>query len=281
MSGRDRPTGRADETAHPTTGPSLGIRSLPNLRDLGGHPTVDGGRVRSGLIYRSTDLSRVPDDDLAALGRLGIRAVYDLRTLEEQQAQPDRLPAGAVCVGIDVLADSSQASPMELMRLFSNPSTARKLLGGGRGRAFWAEKYREFVLLPSARAGYGRLFAGLAEVANRPAVVHCTTGKDRTGWAAAALLLLLGVPEGVVVDEYMLSARFLRSAFRPARDAFRAQGGDPRLLAPVAAVRRDYLATALETIRESFGSIEAYFDEGLGIDDATQRELQTVFTERS
>lgn len=281
MSGRDRPTGRAGEAANPTTGPSLGIRSLPNLRDLGGHRTAGGGRVRSGLAYRSTDLSRVPDDDLVALARLGIRAVYDLRTGEEREAQPDRLPAGAACVGIDVLADSSQASPMELMRLFADPSTARELFGGGRGRAFWAEKYREFVLLPSARAGYGRLFAGLAEAANRPAVVHCTTGKDRTGWAAAALLLLLGVPEDVVIDEYMLSARFLRAAFRPARDAFRAQGGDPRLLAAVAAVRRVYLATALETMQESFGSIEAYFDEGLGIDHATRRELQTVFTERS
>ena len=56
------------------------------------------------------------------------------------------------------------------------------------------EHFRDFVRLPSARRAYGRLFRDLARDDHRPAPVHCSTGKDRTGWAAAAFLLLMGVP---------------------------------------------------------------------------------------
>jgi protein-tyrosine phosphatase len=260
---------------------SLGITSLPNLRDLGGHPTRDGGRVRTGLLYRSTDLARVSGDDAIALARLGIRSVYDLRTGEERAAHPDRLPPGAAYVAVDVLEDSPEASPTELMRLFADPRTAREILDGGRGTALWDRKYREFVLLGSARAGYGRLFTEVADAANRPALFHCTTGKDRTGWAAAALLTLLGVPHDLVMEEYLLSARSLAPTFRLVLDAFRAQGGDPELLAPIARVRPEYLDAALDEMGHRFGSIEGYFDEGLGIDATTQQELRTALVERA
>jgi protein-tyrosine phosphatase len=268
-------------TAPPATGPSLGIASLPNLRDLGGHRTRDGGRVRTGLLYRSTDLTRISGDDAVALARLGIRSVYDLRTEEERTTQPDRLPPGAAYVAVDVLRDSPEASPAELMRLFANPRTAREILDEGQGTALWDRKYREFVLLGSARAGFGRLFAELADETNRPALFHCTTGKDRTGWAAAAFLLLLGVPDDAVMGDYLLSAWYLGPALQRALDAFRAQGGDPDLLAPIVAVRPEYLEAALEEMRVGFGSIEVYFDEGLGIDAATQRELRTAFVGRA
>lgn len=263
----------------PVTGADLGIPALPNLRDLGGHPTRDGGRVRSGLLYRSSDLTRLGEDDTLALARLDIRAVFDLRSDGERELQPDRLPPGAAYVPLDVLRGSTEVSPAELMRAFMDPVAAREVMGGERGYALWERQYREFVRLDGARAGYGRLFADLADTANRPALVHCTTGKDRTGWAAAALLLLLGVPEEVVMDDYLLSARYLEPVLRTALEALRARGVDPELLAPIIAVRRDYLEAALDEMRRRHGSIERYFDEGLGIGPATQQELRTALVE--
>jgi protein-tyrosine phosphatase len=263
----------------PVTGADLGIPALPNLRDLGGHPTRDGGRVRSGLLYRSSDLARLGEADTLALAQLDIRAVFDLRSDGERELQPDRLPPGAAYVPLDVLRGSTEVSPSELMRAFMDPVAAREVMGGERGYALWERQYREFVRLDGARAGYGRLFADLADAANRPALFHCTTGKDRTGWAAGALLLLLGVPEEVVMDDYLLSARYLEPVLRPALEALRARGVDPELLAPIVAVRREYLEAALDEMRRRHGSIERYFDEGLGIGPATQQELRTALVE--
>ena len=54
--------------------------SAPNLRDAGGHATPNGGRVRTGLLYRSEQLSRVTDDEMGPLAALGLKKIYDLRT---------------------------------------------------------------------------------------------------------------------------------------------------------------------------------------------------------
>jgi protein-tyrosine phosphatase len=55
--------------------------------------------------------------------------------------------------------------------------------------------YRQFVSLPSAKKAFRELFISVTDKSKLPAVFHCTTGEDRTGWAAAALLTLLGVPK--------------------------------------------------------------------------------------
>jgi len=48
-------------------------------------------------------------------------------------------------------------------------------------------------------------FLDLLSEAHSPAPFHCTTGKDRTGWAAATLLTLLGVPDEKVMREFLLN----------------------------------------------------------------------------
>ena len=144
------------------------------------------------------------------------------------------------------------------------------MLGGDKALQMFERGYREIVSLPSALAAYREFFTAIAQDAHRPALFHCTTGKDRTGWAAAATLLLLGVSEEDVLYDYELTNRDLLPALKPVFEHFRAAGGDPRLLEPVLGVDADYLRTALNEMTQKFGSIEAYFEEGLGIDSDGQ-----------
>jgi protein-tyrosine phosphatase len=255
------------------------IPSLPNLRDLGGHPTRGGGRVRRRLLYRSTELSRLEGTDASALARLAIRSVYDLRTREEREMQPDRIPAGAELVVIDVLEGSPEASPAKLMELFSDVRATAAALGGGGAIRMFEAKYREFVSLASARSAYGRLFSDVAAPEHRPALFHCTTGKDRTGWAAAALLMLLDVPDEAIERDFLRSNDLVMPTFRHFLDRFAARGGDPALLVPLIEVRPSYLATAIDEMRRTFGTIEGYFADGLGIDLPTQAALRTALIE--
>ena len=255
------------------------VPSLPNLRDVGGHPTRDGGRVRTGLLFRSTDLGSLDDDGVAALGRLGIRTVFDLRSVAERERRPDRLPAGADHVVVDVLRDSEGLTPADMERVLATPEGAERALGGGRAERFFVDAYREFVELPSAREAYGRFFAELARPARRPGLVHCTTGKDRTGWAAATLLLLLGVPEEVVIEEYLRSGPVMAAMFARHVAAFTALGGDPELLRPLIEVRPAYLEAALATVRGSYGTVERYVSDGLRVDEASRVALRRAFVE--
>ncbi len=259
------------------TSQSLEIASLPNLRDVGGHPTRAGGRVRTGLLYRSSDLSRLDGADAAAFARLGIRSVYDLRTEDERAAQPDRLPPGTEHIAVDVIRDSSDACPTQLRGLLADPKTAGEVFGGGGAAGMWTRKYREFVSLGSARCGYGRLFGDLAAGERLPALLHCATGKDRTGWACAALLLLLDVTDDLVMDDYLLSGVRLQPLFQPWLDEFQARGGDPELLQPLMSVRREYLEAALDEMTCTFGTIDDYFADGLGLGADARRALRTIF----
>ncbi len=262
----------AEGTAGP--GRRIDIPLVPNLRDIGGYATASGGRVRTGQLYRSTELNHLKGEDLETFAALGIQVVFDLRTAAERDAEPDVLPRGTEQVVCDVLADSQGAAPARLLKVLSDPARAEQVLGGGRAKELFEGGYREIVSLPSALAAYGEFFTRIARDAQRPALFHCTTGKDRTGWAAAATLLLLGVSEEDVFYDYELTNRDLLPALKPVFEHFRAAGGDPRLLEPVLGVDADYLRAALDEMTRRFGSIPAYFADGLGIDADGQQRLR-------
>jgi protein-tyrosine phosphatase len=258
-------------------GAPITVASLPNLRDIGGWPVRDGRVVRRGLVYRSVALNHLTDGDAVAVEALGLRTVYDLRTEAELTAEPDRPLDGVEYRVIDVLADSQDAAPAGLIGVLSDPKQADELLGGEKAQALFARAYREIVSLPSALTGYRELFLGLADARRRPALYHCTTGKDRTGWATAALLSLLGVDRELVLREYLLTNEQLVRALEPIFERFTAAGGDRSVLLPVLGVQASYLKASFEEMRSSFGTIEGYFTDGLGIDAADQGELREAF----
>jgi protein-tyrosine phosphatase len=257
----------------------MGIVSVPNMRDLGGWTTRGGGRVRRGLVYRSTELNQLAGADMTTFAALGVRSVYDLRSEKERTQQPDHLPPGTEYVVVDVLKDSEDAAPAQLFSVMTDPAAAEEMLGGGKGLELFEAGYREIVSLPSAASGYRRLFTDLASEGHRPALFHCTTGKDRTGWAAAALLMLLGVSDEHVMQEYLLTNDELLPAEQPAIDRFQAMGGDPDLIRPCVAVAPEYLEAALDEMHKRYGTIGGYFSEALGIDEGAQQTLRDTFTE--
>ncbi len=256
---------------------ALGIASVPNLRDVGGVGTRSGRLVRTGLLFRSGAPRGLAGADLEAFRRLGIRWVYDLRGRHERQLAPDSLPPGTGYVSADVLADWAEGGPDRLFALFEDPDAARRELGGGRAEALWIEQYRRLVTLPSARAAYGRIFRELARADHRPALVHCSGGKDRSGWAAAALLLLLDVAPDVVRTDFLRGGMRRDGSASEMMRALVERGGDPELWRPVLAADPRYLEAALDEVRVSFGSIAEYFAVGLGVDEAAQDALRDAF----
>ncbi|HTY72603.1 MAG TPA: tyrosine-protein phosphatase [Actinomycetes bacterium] len=256
-------------------GRALGI--VPNLRDVGGYRTDDGGVVRTGMVYRSTKLDQLRGDASEAFARLGIRTVYDLRSAAERRSAPDLLPEGTRLVPLDVFADVPGEAPTKLISVLEDVPEAERMLGGGRLEAHFRHAYRDFVSLPSAQRAYARLFTDLATPDQHPALFHCTTGKDRTGWAAAVLLLFLGVDEDDVMADFLLSSEYVLPSYQPVIDAFAAAGGDPAIPTAVLGVRPEYLDYALAEMRQRYETVEGYLAEGLGLDSDVRQRLRDVF----
>jgi len=211
------------------------------------------------------------------LAALNLRNAFDLRTAEEREKRPEELPPGVSYVIVDVLADSPQAGPALLEKLMADPKAATEELGGGKVEAAFKASYREFISLSSAKQGFRELFLSLGDKKQLPALFHCTTGKDRTGWAAAAFLTLLGVPKDQVYEDYLRSNDYILPAYQKVIDGFVAAGGDPEIPKAILGVKNEYLDAAFDEMENGYGSIEKYFSEGLGIDAAQQKALRELY----
>jgi protein-tyrosine phosphatase len=278
---RMEPVAFAKSMGEMAPGQSLGIPSVPNLRDLGGYKTESGATVAKGLVYRSDQFSGIKPDDMKKLDALDLKVVYDLRTVEEKERHPDEMPSGVDYTWLDVLADSPQAGPAQLGPLMTDPKKANAVLGGGKAAEGFRKSYREFVSLPSAQREFSKLFLGLADKKQLPAAFHCTTGKDRTGWAAAALLTLLGVPRDTVYEDYLRSNEYIIPAYQKVIDGFVKAGGDPSIPEAILGVRKEYLDAAFDEMETKYGSIEKYFSDGLGIDAAQQKAIRDLYVGRN
>ncbi len=266
---------RSDNELEP--GQSLGIASVPNLRDMGGYKTTNGATVARGLVYRSNQLYKISASDMPLLAKLNIKNDFDLRTTIERNAKPDELPVGVNNVWLDVLADDPSSGPANLITLLSEPQKANTDLGNGKVEDLFKVAYRQFISLPSAKTAFRELFLSLADKNQLPALFHCTTGKDRTGWAAAALLTLIGVPMEAVIKDYLRSNEYILPMYETFIQKFVAAGGYPSIPAAILGVKEEYLRAAFDELQTKYGSIENYFSEGLGITVVQQTALRKIY----
>jgi protein-tyrosine phosphatase len=253
------------------------IPSLPNLRDVGGYETRDGRRVRTGLLYRSGALDALAPADGDAFDSLGLRTVYDLRSKFERRDHPDPDFPGVENVVIDMMRLVAGTNPNAIEKAMADTAAGHAVTGADGGVSLFAGHYREFVTFPGSLKALGRLFDDLAGDAATPALVHCMGGKDRTGWTAAALLTLLGVPAGTVMDDYLLTNVRLASMKDWLAQDFKDRGGPPDMVEAVMAARPEYLESALDEMSRVFGDVDGYFSEGLGLSHERVESLRGRF----
>ncbi|TRV71970.1 tyrosine-protein phosphatase [Streptomyces sp. 130] len=236
----------------------IALQGAVNFRDAGGYRTTDGHWVKMGEIYRSDALDKLTGADLAKLRRLNIHTVYDLRMESERAAAPDRVPAGAAHVVADVLAGSSTSVTM--------PTTEAE------GVAMMTEGEKFMVSGATAKTAYRTVFGGFGDDRARAVVFHCTAGKDRTGWANAALLTALGVPRETVMADYLASNDYRAEANAAALAAM--PPAQAAVYKPLLDVRPEYLNSGFQEVAKKFGSFSSYERRALGLDAKDIRELK-------
>ena len=207
-----------------------------NLRDLGGYPAAGGGTVRWRTLLRSDALHRLDGAGRAALARLGLRTVIDLRTDEEVRAAPTALDhTGARTCHVPLFSDAAiRRLPPELAAIY---------------------RYMIDDCGPAIAEAVGRLCAGGA----LPGLIHCSAGKDRTGLVTALVLDAIGVPDEVIAADYAMSSAYLDPEAARAIRRVRAVSGVGRWL-DLGALGSppQVIETALARIRAQAGSGRGY-----------------------
>ena len=230
-----------------------------NVRDLGGLPTADDRRVREGVFFRADGLSRLSDRDLEQLAGLGLKSIIDLRYAQERARLPSRLPEQN-----PPQTNAIGVSPRGSMELFE----AVNEHGAGAEQAFEIMR-RNYGNIPHQHVREFRaVFAHLLEPENTPCLIHCMSGKDRTGIAVALVLRALGITLDTIVADYELS----NTEHQPV-DVF---GPNARAdaIEIIMAAHPDYIRASFDTIDERCGGFDAYFEETLGFSSREREALR-------
>ncbi len=251
-----------------------------NFRDLGGYETADGRRVKWGQVFRSGVMHDLTPADYDYLSGLGIDVICDFRSEQERASEPTEWAAGEVNYvtfpdpsGDDDLSKSFAA-------VFSDPDVTPQKV-----RATFIESYRSMHKYYAP--AYTVMFDELAN-GDIPLAFNCSAGKDRTGVAAALLLTALGVPRETVVADYALSeqvvdymAEFYEAAGEAGPDspyAFLTQL-PPEVVEPLMRTEPAYIEATFEAIDAEYGSVEAFIQQELGVDDAEIERIRSRLLE--
>jgi protein-tyrosine phosphatase len=214
----------------------VSLQGGSNFRDLGGYRTAEGRTVRRGSVFRSAHLGSLTDADRLAIGRRIVGAHIEPGVGEKIRG---------------ALADGS-ANPFVMM-------------------GFLTDHYRDYPR--RCAPGFRTLFSTLSDDDHRPLVFHCTAGKDRTGFASALLLTLLGVPWETVMEDYLRT-----------NDLWTGHVGrypelDIDTRAAIVEARTPYLEAAFEVVRADYGSPEAFAEKALGLDAKARDRLKVDLLE--
>lgn len=232
----------------------VNLRHQLNFRDIGGIPTMDGGVVKTGLLYRSGDLSRLSGEDIRRIEEIGIRMIIDFRSDREVIKYPTPPIATVIENKRIVIVDSAR----DLAERMVEAEDAEGL------ETILVKDYRRLV-----RAhvdDFRAFFRVLATTDQLPLVYHCAAGKDRTGLATYLLLRALGVSDAEARRDYLLSSSCLKLIADHVIREVTASGKNGEILRPLMEVRGEYLDAALEEICRQFDTVEHYLTDVLHVD---------------
>jgi tRNA(adenine34) deaminase len=252
------------------------IAGLNNLRDLGGLKTADGRMVKMGMVFRSEQWFGLPESSLQAAQELKLRSVWDFRSHGEQVRHPDPHLPGAENYWLDVLADTEQTLAFDLAQMLERPDLLQQHLGNGGAGHMMLALYRDLVASATAQQVYARWLADICSTAQYPVLIHCTAGKDRTGWASVLLLSILGVPHETILRDYLASHDKVIAKYQPLIDRCVAAGGDIAILHAIFGVQASYLKAALHEVKKQAGTMPRYLSDVLVLTANQQETLRSI-----
>jgi protein-tyrosine phosphatase len=250
------------------------LACAPNFRDIGGYEGADGRTVRHGQVFRSQLIVKPGEADLGTLRRINIRTVCDLRGEHERQIAPNSwveqpFPVMQhLNIGMDVRAGAG-----ELLAIIAGDPTVR----GVRKMMMFT-----YSLLPHAFEGkVGPVLDDIIAGDELPVLIHCTAGKDRTGFLTALIHLTLGVSLDQVHYDYALTEKYTDMDRMMAASAAYLKGivgdavtADTEMLRLLCGTSPDYLNAALDAIAKNYGSVDNYLAQTAGFDAAKREKLR-------
>jgi len=240
-----------------------------NFRDLGGITGLNGKKIVTNRLLRSAALTEPmpPDYDL--------KQIIDLRTPKEISKSPDIVSQGVKYILADIQMDGS----------VKGPSIGRLVFFGkvAACHTYLLNVYIGFVISKAAGTGFAAFINACANNPTGATLFHCVAGKDRTGFAAALILKILGAADTDIMADYLKTQEDRYLANKAFIAHYRRRGlyfkKQQEALAVIMGVKPDYLLAAFNTIDNIYGNFDGYLAQGLGITARVVQRLRELYLE--
>lgn len=263
----------------------LPVRSVNNIRELGGISVSGGRRIRCGMLVRSGRLADMTAEDASRLSAFGVRTVIDLRSDSEIAAAPDRY--------IECFRYVHCPLPtVELTEYQKNIQEKFFLTSPGEEKTFYLSEYLSCI---SMKEMYINVLTDENSVRNLRSffdllcltdqggfLFHCTSGKDRTGIVSALLLLALGASVKDVLEDYYTSVLAGFSETEAYAQSLREQHYSPLFIDEIRyynGIGMNILESVSDAVVSRYGSAENYLKDVLLLSDDQRCLLRERFTE--
>ena len=254
--------------------PFLETEAIHNFRDYGGYPVTGGGRVKRELLYRSGHHAEASEADLEMVAGLDLRHVIDLRGDSERARHTCRRPAGFAGRVLFFEGETAGLAPhLEAAEGSMDASAAHGAM------------VSLYAALPD-RAGLNAVLRDYFDALARgegASLVHCAAGKDRTGIAVDLLHHLLGVHPDDAMHDYLLTNRSPRNEERIAHGMAlmgdKYANRDEATMRVLMGVDAEFLEAARASVRDRFGSADAYLEGELGVNAGKREAIRAQLVE--
>lgn len=245
-----------------------------NFRQLTGWTTRPG----TAALIRGGAMDQLTAADLSRLAAIPVNLVIDLRSEDEVTVAPDRVPVGsdyasmpvfqtlpnsAVKDDVGIVKDAYHDSPALVKAYFAGTDTK---VGFNRMMGV----YQRLVTGTHPQTVFAAVLRRIFAEAERPGAVifHCSAGKDRTGFVAYLLQALLGVPDNIIMADYLATNAAIAEKVSNRMAELRTAGANEVVLRNVhdrLTVRPEYLAYVMDTVAAEWGGVNGYVTEWLGL----------------
>jgi len=236
------------------------MNKLINFRDLGGLATTNGKKLRSKRLLRAGQPVNLLPEEIIMLQDHGLALIVDFRSAFEVENEPVDIIDGVEYVNLDVMADVAMN--------WADPKEWTKKLIPEFADSEMESNYTSFIHTASSQIGFAEFLRHCANMPEGAILFHCAAGKDRTGFAAAIILKILGIADEDIYTDYMRTLQERKEANLKVIEKYRAYGlseSQLEALATMYGVKQTYLAAAFAAIDEKYQSFNNYIEQGLGI----------------